>query len=328
MTMVDFLYKKLFQKILFKMDPEDAHNIAIFFLKIFSQINLDLSPKKSKPFEFMGIRFKNQIGIAAGFDKNAEVFRALGNLGFGFVEVGSVTLRPQKGNSKPRVFRIINEKSIINHFGLNNYGAYEVLKNIEKVNKRNLVLGINIAKNNDVDFNDAHKNIADCYKILKDVGDFFVINISCPNVGMFEEDISNYIRKIIEEVKGISDKKPLFIKISPDLSDCDIKNIVDVCVNMKCGIVAANTSKRRDIIKDEKFKKIEGGASGICLRDLSLSILKKIRSYSSDIPVISVGGIFDKNDIEERRKLGVFLFEIYTSFIYEGPGIIEKLLID
>jgi len=323
--MEDFLYKKIIRRILFKMDPEIAHNTAIFFLKIFSHIDLDFLKNNYKVFEFMGIKFKNPIGLAAGFDKNGEVFRAIGNLGFGFIEVGSVTLKPQKGNPKPRLFRIVNEKSIINHFGLNNYGAYDVLKNIERYNKKNIVIGINIAKNNDIDFKDAHKNIRDCFKVLKDVGDFFVINISCPNVEMLGFNTSNYINNIIEEIRGISNKKPLFIKISPDIADDEIKNIVEVCVKSNCGIVATNTTKRRDVIYDERFKNIKGGASGACLKNISLEVLRKIRKYSNEIPVISCGGIFDKSDIEERKKLGANLFEIYTSFIFEGPSIIKKL---
>ena len=326
--MMEFLYKKIFQKILFKIDPEDAHNLAILFLKIISNLDINFSKGVDDPFEFMGIRFKNRIGIAAGFDKNAEVFRAIGNLGFGFIEVGSVTLKPQKGNPKPRLFRIIDERSIINRFGLNNCGAVEFLRNIERYDKKNIVLGINIAKNNDVDFKDSHKNIAECYRILKDGGDFFVINLSCPNVERFEGDIYEYSKRILTEIKSISDKKPIFLKISPDLTDVDIKKVVDVCVEFNVGIVATNTSRRRDIIKNEHFRRIEGGLSGMCIKELSLDTLRKIRSYSNNIPVISVGGIFDRSDIEERKKLGVSLFEIYTSFIFEGPSILEKLYKD
>ncbi|HOL62026.1 MAG TPA: quinone-dependent dihydroorotate dehydrogenase [Elusimicrobiales bacterium] len=331
MKTIDFLYKKIVRPIAFKIGPETVHDMAILKFKIASNFNFFKKIVSNyftvnSPISISGLNFKNPIGLAAGFDKNGEAYDFLKCLGFGFIEIGSVTLKPQKGNPKPRLWRIPEEKALINHFGLNNIGAYGVLKNIEKKGKEDIVLGINIAKNNDCESEIAHKNISECFKILKDAGDFFVINISCPNVKGFTEGLKDYSKKIIESVKEIDDKKILFIKISPDISDDDLKDISELCEKTKTGIVASNTTKRKDLIKTRAFDSIEGGLSGKPLGKLNLQTIEKIRSFAPTTPIISSGGIFDKNDIELRKKAGANLFEIYTSFIYEGPLQVRNLL--
>lgn len=326
--MTDFTYKIL-KNILFKFDPEFIHNFAVFNLRFLSNFefvkkilikNFDVL----MPVEVMGMRFRNPFGLSAGFDKNAEIYNFLRCFGFGFIEVGSVTLKAQIGNKKPRLWRVVDEISIVNHMGLNNIGAYKVRNNIEKNGKDDIVLGINIAKNNDCDFKDAYKNIGECFRVLKDCGDFFVVNISCPNVSGFMGDFYEYVSSIVKEIKNIDNIKPIFIKISPDLDDKEINQITSVCEEYNCGMVVNNTTKRK-ILKTRVFDNIDGGTSGMAIKDISENMISKIRSISKKIVIISSGGIFDYDDIEKRRNLGAQLFEVYTSFIYFGPGIVKKL---
>ncbi|MGC9069954.1 MAG: quinone-dependent dihydroorotate dehydrogenase [Elusimicrobiales bacterium] len=333
MRMVDWLYRA-FSGILFMIKPEEMHNTALLGFKIAGEIEGVRRIVKGifgfeQPFEYMGLNFKNPIGLAAGFDKNAEVFDVVEALGFGFCEVGSVSLKPQKGNPKPRIFRIVDEEALINHIGLENNGSYAVAKNIERKRKRiTFPLGINIVKNNDVDLKDAANNIFECFRIMKDLGDFFVFNISCPNVEFFHRNIYDYISEIGEEINRICVKKPKFIKLSPDLDNRDLELAVKACKECGFGIVAGNTSRRRDILKNRCFDLIDGGVSGKPLNKPSSDMLEKIRKIDNKVDVISCGGIFEKKDIELRRTFGVRLFEIYTSFIYYGPGIIRRLLCD
>lgn len=333
MKMVDFLYNKIAKPILFKIDPELAHDIIFSGLKIASKseiikrlISYIYTNNLSEPVLMNGIKFKNCLGFAAGFDKNAEIYDVIECFGFGFVEIGSVTLNPQQGNPKPRIFRIVDEYGIVNHMGLNNYGALKVRKNIDKKGKPKIPLGINIAKDNSCDFTNAHKNISECFRVLKDAGDFFIINISCPNVNSYAGNLSDYVHKIVNSLREIDSEKQLFIKISPDITDSETSDITLLCEKYNCGIVATNTTKRRDIIKRRDLDRIEGGLSGKPLKNLSVDKLKKIRETSKNIPIISSGGIFDSTDISERKKIGANLFEIYTSFIYEGPSVVKNIL--
>ncbi|MCX7905261.1 MAG: quinone-dependent dihydroorotate dehydrogenase [Elusimicrobiales bacterium] len=330
--MEDFLYKKFIRKLLFMFDPEDVHN---FVLEIFRYSNYIPFFEKifgcriKKPVNFLGMKFINPIGLAAGFDKNGEVFDLIEKLGFGFCEIGSVSLKPQKGNPTPRFFRIVEENALINHIGLENKGAYYVAKNIEKrKHKVKFPLGINIVKNNDVDFEQAADNICECFKVLKDLGDFFVFNISCPNVEKTNENIEVYVERIIEKIANLTVDKNFFIKISPDLEYEEIYKLIKICNIYKFGIVATNTTLRRNILKSRNFDNVKGGLSGLPLSEISLDVIRKIREIDREIPIISCGGIFNKDDIENRKKLGIEIFEIYTSFIYEGPGIINKLCLN
>lgn len=331
MITVDSIYRFFFKVFLSRVDPEFIHNLVLAEFSLMSKIEIlrcffSRIFRCIKPIRFMGIDFPNPIGLAAGFDKNGEVFDFIEVLGFGFCEIGSVSLRPQKGNPKPRIFRIVDEEALINHIGLENKGSYVVARNIErKRHKVKFPIGINIVKNNDVDFDKTHINVAECFKVLKDLGDFFVFNISCPNVREFKGDISDYLTRISDRIVMIDDNKPKFFKISPDVSDIEIKRIVEVVRKYGFGIVATNTTKKRNILNTRDFDYIEGGLSGRPLSELSYDVVKKIKDIDNGIPVIACGGIFDISDIKRREKLGVSVFEIYTSFIYRGPGIVKKL---
>lgn len=332
MRMIDFIYRILLRHLLFRLDPELAHKLVLKTFKITSKVEiikdiLSVMFSNEKPFEYLGLRFKNPIGLAAGFDKNAEVFDIIEGLGFGFCEVGSVSLHPQKGNPKPRIFRVVDEYAIINYVGLENDGAYVVAKNIEKKREKvSFPIGINIVKNNDVDFKEAPLNIAECFRILKDLGDFFVFNISCPNVEGMVGEISGYLESILEKIRRFDTKKPLFVKISPDLDDEDLYRITLLSNRYGFGLVATNTTRRRDFLKTRLFDDVEGGLSGRPIREYSFEVIRRIRSFDKEIDIIAVGGISECSDIIKRAGFGVKLFEIYTAFIYEGPGIVKKLV--
>lgn len=330
MKTVNLIYS-LLKNILFRFDPEKVHNLAIKSFRRMADIDILMDAvsnifKCETPFDYLGMRFRNPLGLAAGFDKNAEVFDFIDALGFGFCEVGSVSFKPQKGNPPPRIFRIPDEFAIINSIGLENLGAYDVARNIEKKkHKIKIPLGVNVVKNNDVDFKDSAVNVSQCLRVFKDLGDFFVFNMSCPNVKGFDGDIKSYLRKVFDSIASIDIKKPVFLKISPDLEDDQIRDSVITCVEYGYGIVATNTTRRRDLIKTRSFDEFEGGLSGKPLAGLSVDVIDKIRRYSSSIDIIACGGISDEIDIKKRQKYGVKLFEIYTSFIYRGPGIVKEI---
>ena len=323
MRMGNFIYKNLIKPFFFLMEPETAHNRAISLLKAYCKLPFHkeilklISGEYREEIELMGLKFKNPIGLAAGFDKNGEVYDILSEFGFGFIEIGTITLSPQKGNPKPRLFRYPKELAIVNRMGFNNIGAEATAKNLMKKRKIKIPLGINIGKNTDCPIEKAYENYATAYKILNSYGDFFVINISCPNI----KDLCKlhnplHLREIIEAILKINSKKPLFLKIMPNINALELKNCIDICLEYKIGIIAANT------LPSEILSYAEiGGISGRPLKNYSENILKSIREISKKIPVISSGGIFSVSEAKERMSLGANLTEIYTSIIYNGPFV-------
>ncbi|PIS47405.1 MAG: dihydroorotate dehydrogenase (quinone) [Elusimicrobia bacterium CG08_land_8_20_14_0_20_51_18] len=330
--MENFIYKNIVKKAIFLLDPERAHDLAVFSLRIGGSLplfNFLLSKTAKEPDEeksLMGLKFKNPLGLAAGFDKNAEIYDSLSCLGFGFIEVGTVTLKPQPGNPKPRLFRLPENSAIINRMGFNNDGAEKVARNMEKRGRINVPLGINIGKNTDCPLEEAWKNYADCFKILNPYGDYFVINVSCPNIkDLTKLHNPDFLKKITEAALSVDDKKPVFIKISPDLGAQDLKTAVEMCLKYNLGIIAANTTTARTGLSD-KWKEEAGGLSGKPLKEAANQKISEIRKISKDIPLIGVGGVFTKEDFREKRSLGADLVQVYTGMIYEGPFIAKKLL--
>ena len=329
------------QNIIFKLikrfPPETAHNIILRLLKIY--------PYYQKNFEdpilsqhIFGLDFMNPIGLAAGFDKNAEVIDALFNFGFGFLEVGTVTPKPQYGNEKPRIFRLNEDSAIINHLGFNNKGTEYVKKKLKKLNlnsSSNHIVGINISKNKET------KNYIDdynyCLEILGPLAHYVTINISSPNTpGLRDIQNRGQIEKL---VKSIKDKKiendsivnkPIFFKISPDMDEEQIRDIALMSLaNNIDGLIISNTTLDRPIILNSKFKNEIGGLSGRPIFVKSTLMLKKMYALTNgQIPLIGVGGVSNAIECYEKIKAGACLVQLYTSLTLQGPKLVNELLIE
>ena len=324
-------------KILRLLPPELSHTITINFLKYFKvrQKNIE-DPILAQ--HLMGLDFTNPIGLAAGFDKNAEVMHSMFSFGFGFLEVGTITPQPQSGNSKPRVFRLSEDKAIINSLGFNNKGIKKVKKNLIKHKKsylNNKIVGVNIGKNKN-----SSEAIDDYLIALEQLGDFasyITINISSPNtVGLRDLQLRGKIEKLIkkiikkrDEIKNIN-TKPILIKISPDLNEDQLRDIALISLaNSIDGLILTNSTIKREsnLISVNKGKK--GGLSGKPLYDNSNIILKKMYDLTNgQIPLIGVGGISSGKDCYEKIKCGASLVQLYTALVYSGPNLINRMKSD
>jgi dihydroorotate dehydrogenase len=291
------------------------------------------SPKLER--KVLGIKFKNPVGMAAGFDKNAEVYNELSDLGFGFVEIGTVTRKAQKGNAKPRLFRLCKDKAIINRMGFNNNGVEKVLKNMRKKRRQGLIIGGNIGKNTDIDNENAPIEYEKTLSRLYNYADYFVINISCPNVANLQDlQTTDYLKKLLgqlTEFRRYRDiYKPMLIKISPDLSFEQIDEILDVIRRIGIdGIVATNTTTSRNNLKTG-IKEIQrtgaGGLSGSPLTKRALEIISYInKKTDGDLPIIGAGGIMTEDDAINMLNAGARLIQIYTGFIYNGPKFVKRI---
>ncbi|MDA1339360.1 MAG: quinone-dependent dihydroorotate dehydrogenase [Proteobacteria bacterium] len=324
--------------LLFLFDPEIAHHIAMKSLKVadfFGLLSFLPSPAPSKPRVVFGIEFKNALGLAAGLDKNAEYIDCLSKLGFGFIEVGTLTPRAQPGNPKPRLFRLTNEEGIINRFGFNNVGIDKAILNI-KSSKFTGVLGINIGKNFDTPIEEAINDYLLCFRKAYQYASYIVINISSPNTqnlrklqdeSFFEGLISRI--KLEQETQARKHKKyvPFLIKISPDGSMKEMDNIIKLLIKYNIdGIIATNTTLSRDEVSKSKFKDQAGGLSGEPLRSRALKTQKYLyKGLKGKIPIIGVGGIMQGKDAVERMDEGAELIQIYSGLIFKGYRLINEL---
>jgi dihydroorotate dehydrogenase len=324
-------------------NPERIHNLTVSLLKItkyipFCNYLLRLiyvvkSPKLER--KVIGLNFKNPVGIAAGFDKNAEVYNELSDLGFGFIEIGTVTRNAQKGNVKPRLFRLLRDKAIVNRMGFNNNGVDNAVENLRKKRRRNLIIGGNIGKNTDIDNENApieyEKTISKLYNYV----DYFVINISCPNISDLQnlqtsEHLTKLLTQLTEFRRYRDTYKPMLIKISPDLSFEQIDEILDIIRTIGMdGVVATNTTTSRDNLKTSK-KEVQragnGGLSGEPLTKRSLEIISYInKKTDGDLPIIGVGGIMTEDDVINMLAAGARLVQIYTGFIYNGYNFAKRI---
>jgi dihydroorotate dehydrogenase len=324
-------------------NPERIHNLTVGLLKLTKYIPfcnsllrmnyVVKSPKLER--KVIGLKFKNPVGIAAGFDKNAEVYNELADLGFGFVEVGTVTRNAQKGNVKPRLFRLFKDKAIINRMGFNNDGVDKTLENIRKKRRCNLIIGGNIGKNTDIDNENAPIEYEKTISRLYNYVDYFVINISCPNVGNLQnlqtgESLKKLLGQLTEFRRYRDIYKPMLIKISPDLSFEQIDEILDIIRTIGIdGIVATNTTTTRNNLKtsEKEINRIgNGGLSGSPLTKRSLEIISYInKKTDGDLPVIGVGGIMTEDDAINMLNAGARLVQIYTGFIYNGPKFVKRI---
>lgn len=332
------MYKSLIRPILFKFDPEEVHHFTFAMLKNFGFLTKLFLPKpiedKRLEREVFGLKFKNPVGLAAGFDKNAILFNELGDLGFGFVEIGTVTPRAQAGNPKKRLFRLIEDGGIINRMGFNNDGLEAAIGKL-KGNKGKIIIGGNIGKNTDTTPENYTQDYLECFEGLHPYVDYFVLNVSCPNVGSHAklEDVE-YLRELITEVKKINQskavQKPILLKIAPDLNNNQLDEIIDLIAETKIdGIVVSNTSVDREGLKTspEVLAQIgNGGLSGKPIRERSTKMIKYLSDKSNrSFPIIGVGGIHSAKDALEKLDAGATLVQLYTGFIYEGPELINDI---
>lgn len=351
---------KLLRNILFWYDPEDVHYFSMNFLRFFCKFSFvkNFLQKKFVPQgknlcrNFFGLSFYNPVGIAAGFDKNAKYLTELSTLGFGFVEIGTITPLPQEGNSKPRLFRLPKDKALINRMGFNNDGATVVADRLKKYREKQysqgllkthndkpglpkLIIGGNIGKNKSTPNDEAWKDYEKCFIALHNYVDYFVVNVSSPNTpGLRDLQQKDSLRKILSHLQDLNKTKkiqrPLLLKISPDLSDYELDDIIDLSIEiMLDGLVACNTTISRenlDTTENEIKKSGSGGLSGKPLNKTSTKITKYIvQKTGKKIPVITSGGIFTGEDATEKFENGASLVQVWTGFIYEGPGIVKNI---
>ncbi|WP_294276624.1 quinone-dependent dihydroorotate dehydrogenase [uncultured Chryseobacterium sp.] len=332
------MYKSLIRPVLFKFDPEAVHHFTFSMLKNFGFLARIFFPKpvadKRLEREVFGLKFKNPVGLAAGFDKNAVLFNELADLGFGFVEIGTVTPKAQAGNPKKRLFRLIEDGGIINRMGFNNDGLEAAIEKL-KGNKGKIIIGGNIGKNTDTTPEHYTRDYLECFDGLHPYVDYFVLNVSCPNVGSHAklEDVE-YLRELITEVKKINQsktvQKPVLLKIAPDLNDHQLDEIIELIAETKIdGVIVSNTSVNREGLKTppEVLAEIgNGGLSGKPIRERSTRMIRYLSEKSNRaFPIIGVGGIHSAKDAIEKLDAGASLVQLYTGFIYEGPELINDI---
>lgn len=337
------MYKHFLKPILFRFNPETAHNMIMSSLSFLRHVPFARSfirsiYKKNSPSlskEVFGLNFPNPVGLAGGLDKNGEHYNDMANFGFGFVEIGSLTPKPQDGNPKPRCFRIPADKAIINRFGINNKGVRNAVEHLKK-ERPEIIVAANISKNTTSINEDAAKDYETAFAMLYDFVDMFVVNVSCPNVvGLTAlQDISflsDIVDRLLDLRRYYDIYRPILLKVSPDLSKEQLDDIIDYCLRSGIdGIVAGNTTRRREglSIDQEKIEEIgNGGLSGAPIHKKNLELVRYIHQKSQDkLPIIGVGGIMSGEDAQAMLDAGASLVEIYSGFIYEGPGLVKKII--
>lgn len=329
----------LVQKALFQCDPEWSHDFAINWLKQTQRTLLNLSYKQSvndKPVECFGIVFKNPVGLAAGLDKNGECIDAFAAMGFGFIEIGTVTPKPQPGNEKPRMFRIPEKKALINRMGFNNKGVDYLIEQVKKA-KYNGVLGINIGKNKDTPEESALDDYLICLRKVYQYASYITVNISSPNTPglrnlQYGEALDNLLTGLKQEQAKLTKQhghyKPILVKIAPDLTDQEIESIAQSFIKTKVdGVIATNTTLDRSTVEGLEHANEAGGLSGSVLTQASQRVTEKLqKALGGQIPIIGVGGIDSEQSAKERLNGGADLIQIYSSFIYQGPGLIKQIV--
>lgn len=333
----------LLKSFLFAFNPEKAHHITFSLLKSFKYIP-GLSFLAGSHFNtrhpalekmLFGLHFKNPVGLAAGLDKDAIAFNELGTLGFGFIEIGTVTPQPQSGNDKPRLFRVIEDEAIINRMGFNNKGAVHAAEKLKYRKDKSLIIGGNIGKNKITPNEKATEDYISCFNSLFDVVDYFVVNVSSPNTPNLrelqeKEPLTHLLNTLQTLNKSKSKPKPILLKIAPDLTNSQLDDIIDIVAITKIdGIIATNTTVSREglSIKEEKIKQIGmGGLSGKPLTKRSTEVIRYLKQTSKNaFPVIGVGGIHTVDDALEKLEAGADLLQLYTGFIYKGPKLIQQI---
>ncbi len=314
---------------LFALDPETAHHVALQFSAVAGCLSRRPPPC---PVKAMGLEFPNPVGLAAGLDKHAEHVDSLGSMGFGFLELGGVTPRPQPGNPRPRLFRIPQAKAIINRYGLNSVGVDAFVANLRKTRT---IIGVNIGKNKDTPNDKAADDYETCLEKLYPHADYVTLNISSPNTAGLRDlqeatQLAALLSRIRTKREQLRDKHgrnvAIALKIAPDLDDAQIREIAAIARREKIdGIVATNTTVSRDAVMQYPFGREQGGLSGAPLRERSTHVLKVLsRELQGEIPLIGVGGIMSGADAAEKLDAGASLVQIYSGLIYRGPGLVSE----
>ena len=336
------LYRSIIRPILLKFDPEAVHHFTFKCFKLFQKSALIRSvvsaqfkvndPRLER--ELFGLKFPNPVGLAAGLDKNAEAFDFLGSMGFGFIEIGTVTPIAQSGNPLPRLFRFINDKALINRMGFNNEGVEKVIERLRK-KKTNVLIGGNIGKNKITPNEDATSDYIKCFDALYNYVDYFVVNVSSPNTPNLrelqdKEPLTKLLSDLMELNRSKEKPKPILLKIAPDVNHSQLDDIIDIVKTTSIdGIVATNTTISREGLNytENEIERVgAGGLSGKPLRERSTEVIRYIHKKSNgSIPIIGVGGIMSKKDALEKLEAGASLIQLYTGFIYEGPALIKAI---
>jgi dihydroorotate dehydrogenase len=336
------LYKSVIRPLMFCLPPETAHGITMFLMRWTRRLGLLrlLTGNAWKPDrpdlvrEVFGLQFKNPIGLAAGFDKEGAFVREFAAIGFGFIEVGTLTPRSQPGNPRPRLFRLPPDRALINRMGFNNDGVDRAVRRL-KNRPRGIIVGGNIGKNRDTDIANAAEDYLRCFEALFDSVDYFAVNVSSPNTPGLrslqeKEPLQNILSALQQRNYARSNPKPILLKIAPDLGPGQLDDIVEIVLQTRiAGVIAANTTVSRDGLRSAA-KRIEaagaGGLSGAPMRDRSTGVIRYLREkLGPDIPIIGVGGILSPEEALEKLKAGASLVQVYTGLVYEGPALIRRI---
>jgi dihydroorotate dehydrogenase len=332
---------QLIKPILFMMSPERAHGVTLRTFKFIMRTPLRKWIIKRYAYEnpileteVLGMKFKNPVGLAAGFDKNGAYMHEFAALGFGFVEIGTVTPKAQSGNIPPRLFRLPKDEALINRMGFNNHGATAARKRLEK-RPKDAIIGGNIGKNKDTPNDMAVTDYIICFKEIQPYVDYLVVNVSSPNTPNLrelqdQEPLEKLLTAVVKANKMKAQAKPVFLKIAPDLTDSMLDDILEIVERKGIdGIIATNTTVDRPddlLTSKEEIEKIgNGGLSGKPVQDKSDYILNYIRSRNREIPIIAVGGVMSPDDAIRKLEAGANLIQIYTGLVYEGPSLVKKI---
>ncbi|GAX90963.1 quinone-dependent dihydroorotate dehydrogenase [Effusibacillus lacus] len=335
---------RLLRKYLFALDPEAAHERTVSALnmvdrmaggKTFLRLKYGFHDERLSS-QVWGIHFPNPVGLAAGFDKNAEAYHALAAIGFGFIEVGTLTPVGQPGNPQPRLFRSVPDQAVINRMGFNNHGAAEAAKHLASYRQAGVPIGINIGKNKETANEDAASDYIKCLDALYSYGHYFVINVSSPNTPNLRdlqatENLRQLLRAIRTKANELERKgagaKPILLKVAPDMTKEQMRDVVQAAVSEGIsGLIATNTTLSREGLQSKAFAEQAGGLSGRPLTKRSTEWIREIyRHVGGQVPIIGVGGIFTGEDAYEKIRAGASLVQVYTGMIYEGPGIVKAI---
>ncbi len=328
----------LIRRLFFSIEAEKAHLLGLKMIKLVHTMGLSsfiFGKPVYAPVEVMGLTFLNRVGLAAGLDKNADFINGLSSVGFGFIEVGTITPRPQPGNPRPRLFRIPEAQAIINRMGFNNKGVEHLIEQVKQADRSNIILGINIGKNFDTPVESAVDDYKHCLQAVYLYADYITINISSPNTPglrtlQFGDELKHLLETLKSEQTVLAEQTdryvPLAVKIAPDMEDNDIKLIADLLLEKGIdAVIATNTTISRDAVKGLPNAEEQGGLSGVPVYQQSTHVVKVLaEQLQGKLPIIAAGGIFSAQDAQEKIAAGAQLVQIYTGFIYRGHELIKE----